>query len=255
MTTAAEIWQTLSKIDCSGKVENREGLTYLSWAWAWAELCKAFPDASYEIVKFDGQPFVYDEGLGYMVYTTVTISGLTREMWLPVMDSKNKAMKSKPYSYKTKYGEKHVMQASMFDVNKALMRCLTKNLAMFGLGHYIYAGEDLPEAVKEENGLKRQLFGMFKTAIKNDDCMLMLEAADRMSDEWWIGSYNSFDNNKTMQKKNVDRLLSEGRQIWAAHCTDLDANIADGHEDGMINELLKDIPSPYWQEKLKERLK
>ena len=72
-------------------------------------------------------------------------------MWLPVMDNKNKAMKLSPYnyqvwdSYKKQYVEKSVAAATMFDVNKTIMRCLVKNLAMFGLGLYIYAGEDLPE--------------------------------------------------------------------------------------------------------------
>ena len=133
------------------KVENDYGkeLTYLSWCYAWAEVKKRYPDANYEIEKFNGLPYVFDELTGYMVYTKVTIEGVTHEMWLPVMDSKNKAMKATPYKYQTKKGEKTVEAATMFDVNKAIMRCLTKNLAMFGLGLYIYAGEDLPEADRE----------------------------------------------------------------------------------------------------------
>lgn len=130
----------------TGKVK----LTYLSWAWAWSEVKKRFPDASYEIIKFNGLPYVYDEKTGYMVYTTVTIDGITHEMWLPVMDGNNRAMMAEPYQVKFKNGTAvTVQQATMFDVNKAIMRCLTKNLAMFGLGLYIYAGEDLPEASDE----------------------------------------------------------------------------------------------------------
>ena len=94
---------------------------------------------------------MYDENTGYMVFTTVTIDGITHMMWLPVMDGANKAMKNQPYTYATKYnGEKTVDAATMFDINKTIMRCLVKNLAMFGLGLYIYAGEDLPEAEVEE---------------------------------------------------------------------------------------------------------
>ena len=130
----------------TGKVK----LTYLSWAWAWAEVKKIYPDAKYEIIKFNGLPYVFDEKTGYMVYTTVTIDGITHEMWLPVMDGNNRAMLDQPYEVKTKYGSFTVQKATMFDVNKAIMRCLTKNLAMFGLGLYIYAGEDLPEASDEE---------------------------------------------------------------------------------------------------------
>ena len=92
------------------------------------------------------------------MFTKVTIEGITHEMWLPVLDEKNKAMKNKLYTYKTKYGEKEVAPATMFDINKTIMRCLTKNLAMFGLGIYIYAGEDLPEDVKNElDALKEQI--------------------------------------------------------------------------------------------------
>lgn len=146
-------FEILNAIDVNDKTEKKSNgsteLTYLSWAWAWQECKKQFPNATYEIEKFENNlPYVYDEETGYMVFTKVTIEDITHEMWLPVMDGANKAMKSKPYTYKTKYGEKSVEAATMFDINKTIMRCLTKNLAMFGLGIYIYAGEDLPEDVK-----------------------------------------------------------------------------------------------------------
>ena len=135
------------------KTGNTE-LTYLSWPFAWAETKKRFPDAQYEIEKFNGLPYVYDPQTGYMVYTTVTIEGITHEMWLPVMDGANKAMKDVPYTYKTGFGqyakEKVCEAATMFDINKTIMRCLVKNLAMFGLGLYIYAGEDLPITEEDE---------------------------------------------------------------------------------------------------------
>lgn len=120
----------LYSLNVNEKTEKKNNLTYLSWAWAWAEFKKAYPDANYEIVKNpDGLPF-FESKEGYMVYTKVTAGGQTYEMWLPVMDYKNKALQG---------------NATMFDINKTVMRCLTKNLAMFGLGLYIYAGEDLPE--------------------------------------------------------------------------------------------------------------
>lgn len=144
------VFETLNDINVNGHTEGRNGLTYLSWVWAVSEVMKKYPDMEYEVVKFDGIPYVYDEKTGYMVYTKVTINGVTHEMWLPVMDSNNKAMKSESYTYTTKNGEKTVEAATMFDINKTIMRCLCKNLAMFGLGLYIYAGEDLPEVEKEE---------------------------------------------------------------------------------------------------------
>ena len=141
-----EHFNKLFQLDVNGHVEKKNGLSYLTWAWAWAEVKKIYPDASYEIKRFEnGLPYVYDPNTGYMVFTEVTIEGLTHEMWLPVMDGANKAMKAEAYTYTTKYGEKDVEPATMFDINKTIMRCLVKNLAMFGLGLYIYAGEDLPE--------------------------------------------------------------------------------------------------------------
>lgn len=142
------LFEELNKIDVNSKTEKKEGLTYLSWAWAWSEFKKQCPNATYRIIRNSSTnlPYFYDEGVGYMVFTEVTVDNLTHEMWLPVMNGANKAMKKESYKYTTKFGEKTVEPASMFDINKTIMRCLTKNLAMFGLGLYIYAGEDLPEA-------------------------------------------------------------------------------------------------------------
>lgn len=139
-------FERLYNINVNDKKEDKNGLTYLSWTWAWAEIKKIHPDATYIVKKFEnGLPYVYDEKTGYMVFTEVTIDGLTHEMWLPVMDGNNKAMKSTPYEVQTRYKTVTVNAATMFDINKTIMRCLTKNLAMFGLGLYIYAGEDLPD--------------------------------------------------------------------------------------------------------------
>lgn len=133
-------FEKLSAINVNAHTEKKSNLTYLSWAWAWSETKKACPDATYKIGDVD-----YDEVLGFMCHTEVTIEGETLEMWLPVMDGANKSMRKIPYNYTTRYGEKTVEAATMFDINKTIMRCLVKNLAMFGMGIYIYAGEDLPE--------------------------------------------------------------------------------------------------------------
>ena len=157
MSNLIEVIKKLRSLDVSSKTEKKQKLTYLSWTWAWDEVLKNYPTATYKVVKQDnGLPYLYDENTGYMVFTELTIEGLTHEMWLPVMDGANKAMKSKSYSYETRYsGKKTVEAASMFDINKTIMRCLVKNIAMFGLGLYIYAGEDLPEALPEKLTDKR----------------------------------------------------------------------------------------------------
>lgn len=144
----------LFSLNVNDKVEKKKTgateLTYLSWAWAVEKFTKAYPDWDYEIMTFENNfgntvPYMQDDATGYMVSTKITAGGKTKQMWLPVMDGANKAMKVEPYKYSTKYGDKTVEQCSMFDVNKTIMRCLVKNMAMFGLGLYIYAGEDLPD--------------------------------------------------------------------------------------------------------------
>ena len=123
----------LNNINVNDNTEKKGRFTYLSWAWAWAELKKRYPDATYNVHKFgeDNKPYLFDEDLGYMVFTDVTVNGLTHEMWLPVMDFNNKAIQQG--------------KATMMEINKAIMRCLVKNIGMHGIGLYIYAGEDLPE--------------------------------------------------------------------------------------------------------------
>jgi hypothetical protein len=140
MENQKTVFERLSAINVNDHVEKKSNLTYLSWAWAWSETKRACPDATYKIGET-----TYDDALGFMCHTTVTIEDETLEMWLPVMDGANKSMKKVEYSYSSRYGDKKVEAATTFDINKTIMRCLVKNLAMFGLGIYIYAGEDLPE--------------------------------------------------------------------------------------------------------------
>ncbi len=143
-------WDILSAVNVNEYTEERDGLTYLAWSWAWGLLKERFPDATYSIREWDGKPYMFDPSLGYLVETSVTVNGETLSMWLPVMDNKNKAMKDVPYEYATRNGKKTVEAATMFDINTNLMRCLVKNIAMFGLGHYIFAGEEFPPAEAEE---------------------------------------------------------------------------------------------------------
>lgn len=146
-------FDALYSLDLSGKIEKYNDLTYLSWANAWAEFKRCYPSATYHIVKNQttNLPYFADPCIGIMVYTEVTVDDVTHEMWLPVMNTSNKAMKLEPYTYKVfdkfkkEYLERTVEAATMFDINKTIMRCLVKNLAMFGLGLYIYAGEDVPK--------------------------------------------------------------------------------------------------------------
>lgn len=145
------IFKTLSQINVNDMVEKKQTggttLTYLSWASAFQVAKENFPDLEYEIERNPetGLPYWYDPLTGYMVFTKMTIGGQTHAMWLPVMDGTNHAMKAEPYQVQTKYKKFTVPAATMCDINKAIMRCLVKNLSIFGLGLYIYRGEDIPE--------------------------------------------------------------------------------------------------------------
>ena len=158
----ASVFEVLSKINVSEHIEKKESgkdkygnpiyLSYLSWPWAWATVKQLYPDAVYQVYHDEQhRPYVMDDDLGYMVFTTVTIADETHEMWLPVMDSNNLAMKNKPYEKVYKTYKKIIAAATMFDINTTIMRCLVKNLAMFGLGLNIYAGEDLPMGADDDD--------------------------------------------------------------------------------------------------------
>lgn len=143
------VFERLSAINVNEHVEKKKDLSYLSWAWAWSEVKRACPDAIYKVGETECMT-INGENIGFMCHTSVTIEGETLEMWLPVMDGANKSMKNLPYTYTTRFGDKTVDAVTTFDINKTMMRCLVKNLAMFGLGLYIFAGEDLPEETASE---------------------------------------------------------------------------------------------------------
>lgn len=148
--TNAELFTKLSQINVNDKTEKKNDLTYLSWTYAVEEISKKCSDFTYDI-----EPYTHDE-LGYMVYTHITLNGMTKRMWLPVMDNHNLALKDHPYKYTFGNGRSiEIPPATMNDINKAYMRCLVKNIAMFGLGLYIYAGEDLPTQEREQMSKER----------------------------------------------------------------------------------------------------
>ena len=121
--------EMLLKKNVNEHVEKKNGLSYLSWAWAWQTLMEHYPDSTYEYGAPAGMTNDTAE-----VNVAVTVQGVTHRMWLPVMDNRNKS----------------IVNPTTRDVSDSRMRCLVKCIAMFGLGIYIYAGEDLPESTKTE---------------------------------------------------------------------------------------------------------
>lgn len=131
------VFEVLNAINVNEHTEKKNGLTYLSWAWAWAEVKKHYPDAFYTIYENKDGLNYHTDGRTCWVKTGVTIEGLEHIEYLPVMDYKNASI--------------GLDRVTSFDVNKAIQRSLTKAVARHGLGLYIYAGEDLPET-ERENG-------------------------------------------------------------------------------------------------------
>lgn len=145
-------FELLNAINCNEHTEKKNGLTYLSWAWAWAEVKKAYPDANYTIYEDkDGRPY-HNDGRTCWVKTGVTIEGLEHVEYLPVMDYRNVSIP--------------LEKVTSMDVNKAIQRSLTKACARHGLGLYIYAGEDLPE--EEQNADKDELAALLDVVA---DCI------------------------------------------------------------------------------------
>lgn len=140
MATHKDVWDTLSKVDVSEHTEEKNGLTYLSWAWAWGTLKSLYPEAEFRFKLWE-QPdgtqsdiLVYGDGSA-SVECEVSIGDVKHSMWLPVMDFRNKAIPS----------------PSSRDISDTKMRCLVKAIAMgFGLGFYIYAGESIPQDSNKE---------------------------------------------------------------------------------------------------------
>lgn len=124
------VWATLSAIDVNDKTEEKNGMTYLSWAWAWGKLKENYPEATFKKHTHDGMAYIKDESGYAFVEVTVTVEGISATELFPVLNYKNKA----------------IPDPNAFEVNTALQRGLAKAIAYHGLGHYIYAGEDLPQS-------------------------------------------------------------------------------------------------------------
>lgn len=150
LATPKSVWDTLSRVNCNGHTEQKNGLTYLSWAWAWSEVKKAYPTAYYTIYERpDGCPY-WTDGHTCWVKTGVTIEGLEHIEYLPVMNNRNQSIP--------------LASVTSMDMNKAVQRSLTKACARHGLGIYIYAGEDLPEV--EANEAKELRYGKAFEEVK-----------------------------------------------------------------------------------------
>jgi hypothetical protein len=131
MEKVMSVWETLSKIDVNDHTEKKNGLTYLSWAWAWGVLKNHYPEAVFKKhIQPNGMPYIKDENGYAYVEVTVLVEGISATELFPVLDYRNKA----------------IQNPDAFAINTAFQRGLAKAISYHGLGHYIYAGEDLPQS-------------------------------------------------------------------------------------------------------------
>ena len=169
---------SMLKTNVNEHTEKKNGLTYLSWAWAWAEALKADPEATYKIEMFEGKPFVDINGTA-MVMVTVTMFGKPMTCQLPVMDYRNKA----------------IPNPDAFAVNTAIMRCMTKGLALHGLGLYIFSGDDLPEG-EDKSSVDEGMMLDYLSAIE------VTSSLDQLKDIY-IEAFAACQGNKAWQTKMI----------------------------------------------------
>ena len=169
----------LNAINVNDKTEKKNGLTYLSWAWAWGEIKKRYPDANYTIYEnADGLNY-HTDGRTCWVKTGVTVAGIEHIEYLPVMDARNRSIP--------------LAQVDSFVVNKTIQRSLTKAIARHGLGLYIYAGEDLPEDAEPDKKAGTPVNQSTATPIYCEDCKAPITAhGDRTAQQMAAASKAKF---------------------------------------------------------------
>jgi hypothetical protein len=185
----------LLKINVNDHTEKKNGLTYLSWAWAWQEALKVDQNATFDVQTFDGMPYMDVNGTG-MVWVTVTLFGQPRTCMLPVMDYRNKP----------------ILNPDAFAVNTAIMRCMTKALALHGLGIYIYAGDDLPQD-DEKAAQITQTKAPMGELTKQEDAPKYEKIITKTAKKA-IAIGEGWDNSDESRK-----LFTEGMIEWTSHCT------------------------------------
>ena len=169
----------LLKTNVNDHTEKKANLTYLSWAWAWAEAIKADPKATFKVEMFGDKCFMDINGTA-MVWVTVTMFDKPMTCQLPVMDHRNKA----------------IQNPDAFQVNTSIMRCMTKALSLHGLGLYIYAGEDLPQGEEPQSTIEPDTMTDLFAAIENATTQDELKVAYKVA-------YAACDGDKAWQIKVI----------------------------------------------------
>lgn len=208
MAENKSVFDILNAVDVSTKIKTKNGLSYLSWASAWAEVKKKYPDATYKIypqVMDEGgnTRYWHDDGRTGWVEVGVTVNGQEIIETLAIMDFKNKSIPAD--------------QITSVDANKSLKRCLVKACALHGLGLYIYEGEDLPEETSKTIELKEKIKELAAKKVALSDkakakVAELCKAAEKqanpnLDDDLITGNYNNIED--------VDILTNLEKQLLA----------------------------------------
>lgn len=191
----SNVFSKLNKINVNEKVESKNGLTYLSWAWAWAEVKKAYPESNYFIYENEDGWNYHHDGKTAWVKVSITIEGLEHIEYLPVLDFKNKSI--------------GLDKLTSFNVNTAIQRALTKAIARHGLGLYIYAGEDLPDIPVWQDGERDEYVHAFKEVVGESSFdgikQLWNELTKRQKNDIW----KAFDSQEQIVIKEALRNIDD----------------------------------------------
>ena len=187
--------QELLKLNVNEHIEKKVNLSYLSWAWAWAEALKADPQASFTVQMFGDKCYMEINGTA-MVWVTATMFGKPMVCQLPVMDNTNKPITIEGTTTVNKYGKEITTKLDSFNVNTAIMRCMTKALSLHGLGLYIYAGDDLPQGDEPESTIDPNSMTDLFLAIHNAKTQDELKLAYKVA-------YAACDGDKAWQIKVI----------------------------------------------------
>ena len=206
-----EIWKTLSLVNANAVVEKKGKFSYLSWADAWALLMERYPESSYQLLD----DVHYPDG-SMEVRTTVTINGNTLIGYLPVMDNSNKAIKN----------------PDACAINKARMRCLVKNIAMFGLGIYLYRGDDLPT---------ESLYDVAVQLLAEDDAIAFYQWGHSLSEEAVSDAFSGAPQGQKMAFKERWREAMGKANAFFDEAADALRGAVDAGDASQITEVVDEL--------------
>ena len=220
MSFAKEVWDNLYKIDVKKLTQKKGKFDYLPWAKAWLIIMENYPESTYEFKE----PVYIGNGTCEL-WCAITIreeeKSLKREMWLPVMDHTNKSK----------------IDPTTRDLSDARMRCLVKCLSLFGLGLYIYEGEDVPTKISNYTDEEK---AQFYALLNSGQSFTFYAYTNLLTEEAYNDLYNSADQGEKVKfKASCDSMTSKGVQQWLQFEEDI-SELVDNDKKEQLRHFLKE---------------